>query len=238
MPRKKAIEPLKIQTLKNVYLVEIEFTTRLLGSQAPANEYFKRKRIQELQKEMKKLERALSKKRLSEEERIAITEKYEKLVEDYKKLVGEKEESEEESRMTVFPRDEDGNPVLLNYQILGMLKETANNFFSKEVSGAKNLISKYFFVEPREINLYDTDGTLIDEVDDILERPLRAWNQGLQQYIVTLTSSEVINPPAKTSFKLIVWGEGVLHPFTEKVIEQMLTIAGEQVGLLLSLIHI
>ena len=217
---------------KSVYQVEISFTTELLGSYAPSNEFFKLRRLNELEKEIKKLERALEKKRITEEERKAILEKYEQLLKERDSLYKELGQPEgEERHLTVFPRDENGNPILYNYQILGVLKETAKDFF-KHIRGARNIITKYFSVQPRRINLYDENGTIIDEVDDILERPIRIFNPVIQQYMVSLTASEVIRPPARARFELIVWGEGTLHEFTEKEIRELLEIAGEQEGLL------
>ena len=55
--------------VKTFYKVKIEFVSPLLGSHAAGGEYFKRKRIQELEKELRKLERFLEAKSRTAEER-------------------------------------------------------------------------------------------------------------------------------------------------------------------------
>lgn len=224
---------------RDVYVVEIEFTSPLLGSHAPNNSYFTLRRISELEKEIKKLEKELeriSKRRKnkteSEEEKVLL-EKIEKLKKERSELVKEVGDKGE-NRITVFPRNGKGNPIIYAYQLLGALKETAKDYF-KDVKNARNLITKYFWIEPREIELYeyvDGERAIIDQVDDVYERPLRAWNQGLQSYVTTIVASEMINPPAFLEFRLEVYGAGELHPFDQKKIEDLLFFAGKMEGLL------
>ena len=221
--------------IKTTYKVLIEFTSPLLGTETKGGEYFKRKRIMELEKEIKRLQRFLNAKSRSEKEKKAVMEKLEELQEELERLRGTPENTELEEleeRMDYFPRYQ-GKPVLLNYQVLGCLKETARDFF-KDIRGAREMITRYFRVEPRHINLFDAEGNIIDEADDIVERSLRTWNPSLQAYITSLKASEAINPPAFAMFDLIVVNSmpKSLHPFDEKNIKKLLKLAGEFKGLL------
>ena len=218
--------------VKTFYRVKIEFTSPLLGSHAAGGEYFKRKRIQELEKELKKLERFLEAKSRTIEEREAAQEKYEKLLSELEELKAGGAAEEAEEKMTVFPRYK-GYPVLLDYQILGALKETARDFF-KDIKGARNVVSRYFLVQPRHIFLLDEAGNVIDEPEDIVERPLRAWNPSLQTYITSLAASEAIRPPAFAEFEVVTVNDekGKLHPFGEKEVKKLLELAGEFTRLL------
>lgn len=121
---------------------------------------------------------------------------------------------------TTFPVDELGRPVLLDYQMLGFLKEAGNTI--KDQIGVKNLrshIGNTVFVTPRRI-------LLAEKVDDYYERPLRAMTaQGPR---VSVVKSDMILP-GKTYQMMVKVLQG------SKVTEQVLRACveyGEMKGLL------
>lgn len=117
---------------------------------------------------------------LAEEEKEALPEDYDKGV-------------------TVFPQDDKGI-FLYNYHIKGFLKHAGNVL--KEQLKIKNLRGKlddYLFIKERKIYLY-RDGKIIQEEDEILERPLRGMT--MQGERVTLVASEMINPPCECMFTI------------------------------------
>ena len=230
----------KISIPKGVYRVVIQTTTDLLGSQ-PANlsiykDYLYAKLEKELKKIEKEIERALRKFGGDLDPDHPLVQKREELVQKLKKLEEEGPQltDVDEKGLTVFPRDEETGKLLViyNYQILGCLKQTAHDFFSKKIRGARNLITRYFAVKPREILLKDgeTEEPLTPGDVYIKERPLRAYTPA--GYVVSIARSEALEPPVRIEFDLEVWGSGELHPFTEEKVLELLVIAGEQEGLL------
>ena len=94
-----------------------------------------------------------------------------------------------EKSMTVFPRDDEGNPMVWDYQwkgylkdSFGMLKKLPNNPCAK-VKAYKKEIDGLIFVAPRKIPI-NLNGKSIG----ICQRPLRA--QTMQGERVALASSE------------------------------------------------
>lgn len=118
-----------------------------------------------------------------------------------------------EKGMTVFPRDEGGNPILWDYQIKGMFKDacqmlarvggkdpetgkknkTANE--SAKLTAYKKVIDGLIFVQPRKIPIA-YDGEI-----EICERPLRA--QTAQGERVALAASEQIPAGAVITIDVI-----------------------------------
>jgi hypothetical protein len=230
----------KLSINKDLYKVTLQTTTDLLGSQ-PANfsvfkDYLYAKIEKELRKIEKEIERALKKFGDSLDLDHPLVQKREELVQKLKKLEEEGPQLTDidEKGLTVFPRDEETGKflVIYNYQILGCLKQTAHDFFSKKIRGARNLITRYFAVKPREILLKDgeTGEPLTPGDVYIKERPLRAYTPA--GYVVSIARSEALEPPVRIEFALEVWGAGELHPFTEEKVLELLVIAGEQEGLL------
>jgi len=223
---------------REVYEITLRVVSPLLGSQPPSQEVWERYIIKKLEKELNKLEKmkASEEKKLGEElpEDHPIVQKiseiHDKIEKIEKKLLDDLDETEE--KITVFPRAVVNGQrviVLKNYQILGLFKEVASNFY-KHIKGQKNLITQYFNVRPHDIPILDEDGNMIDSPDDVLERILRAMSP--QGPITLPIKSEMLNPPLIIRFRLYVYGAGELHPFTEDVIREMLEIASEQGGLL------
>jgi hypothetical protein len=107
-----------------------------------------------------------------------------------------------EKALTVFPRDEDGQPILFDYQVKGFIKEAVGILLEldeKEIKVGKTKLSKfthkrlvdnYIFVSPRKIRLSNSVG-------GICTRPLRADTMKGER--VSLASSETV--PAGTTFE-------------------------------------
>lgn len=116
---------------------------------------------------------------------------------------------------TVFHRLADESPCLLNYHILGFLKESGKAQNGKVQDGIKALRSKVsssVFVSPRIIPLHLPDG----ETVDYLERPLRA--ETAQGPRVALARSEML--PAGTWFTCGI--EVLPGQITEEVLRDLL----------------
>jgi hypothetical protein len=121
---------------------------------------------------------------------------------------------------TGFYTDDQGRPLLMDYQFKGFLKNAGNVL--KEAIGIKNLrshINDTVFVNPRSIVLAETP-------DDVLERPLRALTaQGPR---VSVARSDMILPGRTYELELQVLAEGKV---TDKALREILAY-GEQMGLL------
>ena len=80
----------------------------------------------------------------------------------------------EEKSMTIFPRDEDGEPFIWDYQVKGFFKDACgvlrnvNKTESKKLTAYKKKIDGLVFVYPRRIKLH-----MSGEMGDC-QRPLRA----------------------------------------------------------------
>lgn len=79
-----------------------------------------------------------------------------------------------EKTMTVFARDEDGDPILWDYQIKGFFKNAAKAFGyvggKSKLTAYKSKIDNLVFVKERKIKLNIPDGKQIESC----QRPLRA----------------------------------------------------------------
>ena len=160
------------------YSITICFLNDILGS-APANKQFYEKYLlSKLLKEIDKTKKKIAKAKTEEERRIL-----QDLLENLEAEVAEIPEVEdnEDSRLTVFYRANYEDflvPVIRGHQILGFFKHGMNAF--KDVFGVKNpreKVSRYVRVRPFNIFIYEKElspENLVDDVDGILERPLRA----------------------------------------------------------------
>ena len=125
-----------------------------------------------------------------------------------------------EKAKTVFPRDDDGTPILWDYQVKGFIKEAVGILLeldSKEVKVGKTKISKwtfkrivdnYIFVGPRKIRLSQPVG------GDCV-RPLRADTMKGER--VSLATSETV--PAGTTFDVEI---RTLSPVLDDIVRQCL----------------
>lgn len=104
-----------------------------------------------------------------------------------------------EKSMTVFPRDENGQPFLYDYQVKGFFKDSCgvlrkvSGTKASKVKAYKKEIDGLLFVSPRKIPL-DLHGGKIG----VCERPLRASTA--QGERIALSSSE--EAPKETSIEL------------------------------------
>lgn len=128
-----------------------------------------------------------------------------------------------EKGMTVFPRDEDGNPALYDYQIKGFMKDACqmlNRLTKKDENGKKitqnasgkmkaykKEIDGLIFVSPRMIPIR-FDGDV-----GICQRPLRA--QTAQGERVALAMSEEVPAGATMEFEITCLDEGHLKAVRE-----------------------
>ena len=106
---------------------------------------------------------------------------------------------------TIFPRDEEGNIFLWDYQLrgffkdaCGMLKRATGSECSK-VKAYKKVIDGCIFVNPRKVPV-----TLSGDIG-ICQRPLRA--QTAQGERVALASSETVPAGSTMEFEIELWDE-------------------------------
>ena len=102
-----------------------------------------------------------------------------------------------EQSVTVFSMDNDGNPILWDYQLKGFFKDAcgmlarAKGTLSSELKAYKKIIDGLIFVYPRKIPLVLPEGGKIGDC----QRPLRA--QTAQGERVALAHSKTV-PPGTT----------------------------------------
>lgn len=113
-------------------------------------------------------------------------------------------EEEIEKGMTVFPRDENGQPFLYDYQIKGFFKDTCgmlkkvNGTESSKIKAYKKEIDGLIFPSPRKIIFENAELTTC-------QRPLRA--QTMQGERVALAMSEAVKAGATVSFDVTCFQE-------------------------------
>lgn len=115
-------------------------------------------------------------------------------------------EEYEDKQMTVFPRDDDGDPMFWDYQIKGFFKDSCSALqrckgekFSKHscaLKAYKKVIDGCIFPAPRKIKI-DMHGGKIGK----MERPLRASTA--QGERIALATSETIPAGSTINFKVI-----------------------------------
>ena len=120
-----------------------------------------------------------------------------------------------EKGMTVFPRNEQGDPIAWDYQWKGFFKDACGMLRkvpkteSGKIKAYKKEIDGLIFIQPRMIPI-EFDGEI-----GTCQRPLRA--QTAQGERVALTSSESIPAGARMDFEIVM-----LQPDHEKAIREML----------------
>ena len=108
----------------------------------------------------------------------------------------------DERGVTVFNRDEEGRPCVLDYQIKGMFKDAAqmlrrvDGTSSKGLKAYKKIIDGLIFIYPRHIP-FEFDGEIGD-----CQRPLRVSTP--QGERVALADSETIPAGSSIAFKVKV----------------------------------
>lgn len=128
-----------------------------------------------------------------------------------------------EKGMTVFPRNEDGRPIIWDYQIKGFFKDACGMLSrvggkgedgkkrkvneSSKMTAYKKIIDGLIFVQPRQIPI-----TFDGEVG-FCQRPLRAMT--MQGERVTLAMSEEIPAGAEIEFDVICLADENMEAVTE-----------------------
>ena len=116
--------------------------------------------------------------------------------------------------MTIFPRTEDGNPFLYDYQVKGFFKGACSalkkipDTESSKIKAYKKEIDLLIFPSPRKIMFENAE-------IDVCQRPLRA--QTMQGERVTLAMSEAILAGATVTFDI-----GYFTDAHEKLIREWL----------------
>ena len=115
----------------------------------------------------------------------------------------------EQKQMTVFPRDQDGNPIFWNYQIKGFFKSACSALSkikgtkSSGLKAYKKQIDLRIFVFPDAKDRSSRDILIhTDKPVGVLQRPLRASTA--QGERVALASSEMIEAGAWCEFDIVM----------------------------------
>ena len=110
--------------------------------------------------------------------------------------------------MTVFPKDEDGTPILWDYQVKGFFKDACGMLArlkgqteSSKLKAYKKVIDGLVFVGPRSIKL-NPAGEI-----GVCQRPLRA--NTMQGERVALASSEELPAGTTADFEIILLDESL-----------------------------
>lgn len=120
-----------------------------------------------------------------------------------------------EKGTTIFHRDEDGRPIIWDYQLKGFLKESIKHIrrdpdsACAKLKAYKGVIDGSVFVKPRQIVLNVPDGERIGTC----QRPLRA--QTMQGERVALAQSEEVPAGTTMEFEVIT-----MMPGLEKVLAE------------------
>jgi len=191
--------------------VTIEYITPILGIN-PIDDigltYFEER----IKKEIEKVEKKLSKVK-DEEERQALEMRLERLQQELMSITNNEEDDEfGNKKVKVFLRNKDGALCWSHHQIKGHFKEIVQYRMSE--TWLRNAISRFVDIFPYEWDIEKINpeadlipilrnGKPIKEPDGVLSRPLASW-VGTQR-IVTISSSEIINPPAELKFRVVIW---------------------------------
>ena len=114
-------------------------------------------------------------------------------------------EAEMEKAMTVFPRNEKGEPIVWDYQLKGFMKDACGMLRkikdkeSSKLKAYKKEIDGMIFVEERQIPI-----VLAGDIGDC-QRPLRA--QTMQGERVTLANSETIPAGSTLEFTVVCFDD-------------------------------
>lgn len=115
-----------------------------------------------------------------------------------------------EKGMTVFPRNEEGNPILFDYQIKGFFKNSAKAFnYVKKIPAYKTKIDNLVFIKERKIVLQLTEGAEIGNC----QRPLRA--NTAQGERVALANSESCPTGTVVEFTIMVMLDDLMNNVIE-----------------------
>jgi hypothetical protein len=191
--------------------VAIEYVTPILGIN-PIDDlgiaYFEER----IKKEIEKTEKKLSKVK-DEEERQALEMRLERLQQELMSITSGEDDEFENKKVKVFLRNCEGALCWSHHQIKGHFKEIVQ--YRMAETWLRNAISRFVDIFPHGWNIEEgirpyadlipilRDGEPIKQPDTILSRPLASW-VGTQR-IVTISSSELIYPPAELMFRVVIW---------------------------------
>ena len=123
-----------------------------------------------------------------------------------------------EKGMTVFPRNDKGNPFFWDYQIKGFFKDTCGALqkckneetakFSNKIKAYKKIIDGNVFVLPRQIDINMHGGVVGN-----CQRPLRA--QTAQGERVALANSETIPTGSTIVFQIVMLDDALENAVRE-----------------------
>lgn len=115
-----------------------------------------------------------------------------------------------EKGMTVFPRDENGNPFLWDYQIKGFFKDCCGvlrkvpGTKASKIKAYKKEIDGLMFPQPRKIILHLPDGGAVGSC----QRPLRAST--VQGERIALANSETVPAGTWAEFEIVAFTPAML----------------------------
>lgn len=108
-----------------------------------------------------------------------------------------------EKSMTIFPRNDNGRPILFDYQVRGFFKDSAG-FLKKagigktaKLTAHKKAVDGLIFVKPRKIDLILPEGAEVTTC----QRPLRASTA--QGERIALANSEAVPAGTTCAFEII-----------------------------------
>jgi hypothetical protein len=107
----------------------------------------------------------------------------------------------EEKGKTIFMRDDKGL-YILNYLVLGFLKEASESVFKQlDIKQMKSKITKFCFIRPRKIHfLLEGTDDVIQQADGTLSRPIKC--QTMQGPRVSIANSEYIKAGSELEFEI------------------------------------
>jgi hypothetical protein len=191
--------------------VAIEYITPILGIN-PIDDIGTAYLEERIKKEIEKIEKKLSKVK-DEEERLTLEMRLERLQQELMAMSSGEDNEFENKKVKVFLRDSEGRLCWSHHQIKGHFKEIVQ--YRMAETWLRNAISRFVDIFPwgwdiengisPEADLIPIlrNGEPIRQPDTILSRPLTSW-VGTQR-IVTISSSELINPPAELMFRVVIW---------------------------------
>lgn len=127
----------------------------------------------------------------------------------------------EEKGITVFPRDEDGDPFIWDYQLKGFFKDSMQMLikagkagyeggkYCAQVKAYKKLIDGTLFIFPRKVKIK----VPVDDEMGYCSRSLRA--QTMQGERTSLAKSETVPAGSTIEFELFLMGDTLKNPCIE-----------------------
>jgi hypothetical protein len=191
--------------------ISIEYITPVLGM-SPLDDLGASYLEERIRKEIEKIEKKLTKAK-TEEEQQALEMRLERLQQELISVTNSEDDEFENRKIKVFLRNQEGDLCWGHYQVKGHLKEVAQ--YRMAETWLRNAISRFVDIFPYgwdiergispEADLIPIlrNGEPIKQPDSIFSRPLTSW-VGAQR-IVTISSSEIINPPAEIMFRVVIW---------------------------------